>query len=71
MVSNAPTAGVDLSEKKDGARNDVETSSTDIEQAPAYVPEEAEKDGSEEINYHTLSWWYVHPGFSCTTGPGR
>jgi hypothetical protein len=60
MVSNAPTAGVDLSEKKVNGRNDVETGSTDIEPAPAYIPDDAEKDGSEEINYHTLSWWYVY-----------
>ena len=61
MVSNAPTARVDLSEKKVNGRNDVETGSTDIEPAPAYIQDDAEKDGSEEINYHTLSWWYVHP----------
>lgn len=64
MVSNAPIAGVGpdaFSEKKD-PRNNLETgSSTDIEPAPVYVPDEAEKDGSEEINYHTLTWWYVYP----------
>jgi len=65
MVSNAPVAGVGpdaFSEKKrDDSQNNLGGSSTDIEPAPPlYLPdEEEEKDGSEEINYHTLTWWYV------------
>lgn len=63
MVSNARVAGVSpgaFPEKKDDAQNNVETGSTDIEPAPIYTPDEAEKDNSEEINYHTLTWWYVY-----------
>ena len=63
MVSNAPVAGVGpdaLSKKKNNAQDDVETSDIGIEPAPNYIPDDEEKDGSEEINYHTLTWWYVY-----------
>lgn len=36
----------------------------DIEPAPmTYTPEDEseQKDASESINYHTLTWWYVYP----------
>lgn len=59
MVTTAPVAGVTPdanSEKKVAGHNNVEDA---IEQAPApYVSSEDEKkDGSESINYHTLTWW--------------
>jgi amino acid permease len=66
MVSNAPVAGLGpdgFTEKKNGdALNNLESgSSTDIEPAPIYTPDEVEDEkegaGSEEINYHTLTWW--------------
>ncbi len=60
--------------KREVAQDDAETSSTRIEPAlPIYSQDEEEgaissdeKNGSEEgnaaeeINYHTLTWWYVH-----------
>jgi len=64
MASNAPVTGVApdaFSEKKrDDSQNNLETGS--IEPAPVvYTQDDDEKDGSVEINYHTLNWWYVHP----------
>jgi amino acid permease len=59
MVTNASVAGVGpdvLPEKK---QNFAEADSDRIEAPPIYAPEneDAEKDASEEINYHTLTWW--------------
>ena len=61
--------------KRDDAQDDVEAGSTRIEPAlPLYSQDDEEggissdeKNGSEEanpseeINYHTLTWWYVRP----------
>jgi amino acid permease len=60
MASNAPVTGVApdaFSEKKrDDSQNNLETGS--IEPAPVvYTQDDDEKDGSVEINYHTLNWW--------------
>jgi hypothetical protein len=74
MVSNAPIAGIGLdalSKKKHNPQNDVEASDLSIEPAPNYTPDEEEKDGSEEINYHTLNWWYVHQTFGLTIRPRK
>lgn len=30
-----------------------------IEGPDSYTLDHPEKDASEEINYHTLTWWYV------------
>lgn len=64
MASNTQIAGVApdaFSEKKrDDSQNNLEIGS--IEPAPVvYAPDDEEKDGSMEINYHTLNWWYVCP----------
>lgn len=65
MASNATATGAapdGYSEKKKGdLQNNLETGSTDIEPAPMrYTPDDDQKDESVEINYHTLTWWYVH-----------
>ncbi|KAH6641841.1 transmembrane amino acid transporter protein-domain-containing protein [Chaetomium tenue] len=54
MVSNAPVAGVSpevSSERKKNGPDDIEPA------PPAYSPDGELKDASEEINYHTLTWW--------------
>ncbi|KAK3296676.1 transmembrane amino acid transporter protein-domain-containing protein [Chaetomium fimeti] len=55
MVSNAPVAGlgpdVSSERKKDKGPDDIEPA------PPIYSPDGEMKDGSEEINYHTLTWW--------------
>ncbi|KAL2167096.1 hypothetical protein VTG60DRAFT_1716 [Thermothelomyces hinnuleus] len=64
MVSNAPVTGVDPEVPSEKKKGDVQNkfysddSSTRIEPVPAtYTPGNEEKDGSVEINYHTLTWW--------------
>ena len=72
MASTAPAGPDAFAEKKrDDSQNNLETaSSTDIEPAlPTYAPADEQKDGSEEINYHTLTWWYVHPDSRRTIEP--
>jgi hypothetical protein len=57
MASNAPIVGVGhdvSSERKKNGPDDIEPA------PPAYSPDGEMKDASEEINYHTLTWWYVH-----------
>ncbi|KAH6840578.1 transmembrane amino acid transporter protein-domain-containing protein [Chaetomium sp. MPI-CAGE-AT-0009] len=54
MVSNAPVAGVGpdaFSEKKKDDGDNIEPV------PPVYTPDGEMKDDSEEINYHTLTWW--------------
>ncbi|AEO55911.1 hypothetical protein MYCTH_2089733 [Thermothelomyces thermophilus ATCC 42464] len=64
MVSNAPVTGVDPEVPSEKKKGDVQNkfnsddSSTRIEPVPAtYPPDKEEKEGSVEINYHTLTWW--------------
>ncbi|KAJ4287127.1 hypothetical protein N0V88_007749 [Collariella sp. IMI 366227] len=61
MVLNTPVSGVApeaVSEKKqDDIHNNAETGSIGIEVAPPATPDSDEKDATESINYHTLTWW--------------
>jgi hypothetical protein len=63
MASNPAVSGAvpdTISEKKqDDAQHNLEAGSTRIEPCPVGYPGDDEKDGSVEINYHTLTWWYV------------
>ena len=61
MVTNASVAGVGPDVSTEKKQNFAEADSDRIEAPPIYAPEneDAEKDASEEINYHTLTWWYV------------
>jgi hypothetical protein len=57
-------AGPDaFSEKKlDDTKNDVEPFGTGFQPAtPSYTPADELEITSEDINYHTLTWWYVRP----------
>jgi hypothetical protein len=77
MASNAEIAGVGpdavAEKKRDDTQNDLETGSMHIEPAPpSYLDDQdaEQKDESEEINYHTLNWWYVPAARSRRLGPG-
>ena len=62
-ISAAPVSSELFTKEKDHEKYNMDSDSAGIETAPAIYnqEEESKSGGSEEINYHTLEWWYAFP----------